>query len=554
MDKSDRDKPVDLLPDRAVQFINLVARKFRYRKKVRQEVLDELVTHFEDELRGCTSEQDRDQKAQQLIAEFGDPGLLAVLMRRAKKRCRPLWAKVLIHSFQAIGILLLYLVICALPLRIGRPTIRVNYLDWINDLVRDNKDESLNAKPYLDKAVQLASKAPALPKEIDQQGHRVLWPEDMNEPQQKNIAEFLGKNTEALDALREAVEKPHYWVHYELDRESPAARAVLGPGSFSAGLVEQANRTLPGYRDLAFRMVLQIACETSQGDVEGAFDDCLVLTKFGMHLQGKGFLIEKLVGLSIEALANKQAFRVLNTADMPAEVLKKAQQRLETLYSAQKALIIFDAEKALLYEYVQRSFTDDGKGNGRVLKDGIPLVAVDIKSTLTGFLLVRFPDRQEVTRRIDRFYEELDRLLVIPPSSAAFQGQAERLKQIALGNIFLKLEAPAFERVGQQIWRLKTDRQALTTVLGVMRCRKEKGDCPSDLNEVVAAGYLDKLPIDPYSGRPLVYRRTDGGFLLYSLGTDLKDDGGRLGTDSQGRPRMWAENGDWVFWPVADRP
>ena len=39
------------LPDCAIAFIDLVARKFRYRKKVRQEVRDELVAHFEDELR-----------------------------------------------------------------------------------------------------------------------------------------------------------------------------------------------------------------------------------------------------------------------------------------------------------------------------------------------------------------------------------------------------------------------------------------------------------------------------------------------------------------------
>lgn len=36
-----------------------------------------------------------------------------------------------------------------------------------------------------------------------------------------------------------------------------------------------------------------------------------------------------------------------------------------------------------------------------------------------------------------------------------------------------------------------------------------------------------KLPEDPFSGKPLVYRRSSGGFTIYSIGPDLKDDGGK---------------------------
>jgi hypothetical protein len=57
--------------------------------------------------------------------------------------------------------------------------------------------------------------------------------------------------------------------------------------------------------------------------------------------------------------------------------------------------------------------------------------------------------------------------------------------------------------------------------------------------------------MDPYGPGSLVYKRIDNGFLLYSFGTNLKDDGGTLGHGWQGhQPIMWADNGDWVFWPV----
>jgi len=36
------------------------------------------------------------------------------------------------------------------------------------------------------------------------------------------------------------------------------------------------------------------------------------------------------------------------------------------------------------------------------------------------------------------------------------------------------------------------------------------------------------VPIDPFTGKPLVYRREGEGFIVYSLGTNQKDDGGRM--------------------------
>jgi hypothetical protein len=66
------------------------------------------------------------------------------------------------------------------------------------------------------------------------------------------------------------------------------------------------------------------------------------------------------------------------------------------------------------------------------------------------------------------------------------------------------------------------------------------------LDELVAAGYLAELPMDPYSEWPLVYRRTEGNFMLYSRGADFKDNNGvhspKWGADARG--------GDYVFWPV----
>ena len=39
--------------------------------------------------------------------------------------------------------------------------------------------------------------------------------------------------------------------------------------------------------------------------------------------------------------------------------------------------------------------------------------------------------------------------------------------------------------------------------------------------------YLSEVPQDPFSGKPLLYRRNAKGYVLYSVGLDGRDDGGQ---------------------------
>ncbi|HOV77407.1 MAG TPA: hypothetical protein PLS24_05220, partial [Sedimentisphaerales bacterium] len=97
------EKPGNELPPCAIEYLARVTKKIRYRRRVRQDVQAELTAHFEDELRDAADAAEREQRAKRLIEEFGDAGLLAILCRRAKKRCRPLWRKALIRTTQAFG-------------------------------------------------------------------------------------------------------------------------------------------------------------------------------------------------------------------------------------------------------------------------------------------------------------------------------------------------------------------------------------------------------------------------------------------------------------------
>ena len=50
---------------------------------------------------------------------------------------------------------------------------------------------------------------------------------------------------------------------------------------------------------------------------------------------------------------------------------------------------------------------------------------------------------------------------------------------------------------------------------------------------------------DPFSGNDYVYRRQGRGFIVYSLGENMKDDGGRPEYDAQGN---WRGNQSDIVW------
>ncbi|MBW3597877.1 MAG: hypothetical protein KY475_11455, partial [Planctomycetes bacterium] len=72
----------------------------------------------------------------------------------------------------------------------------------------------------------------------------------------------------------------------------------------------------------------------------------------------------------------------------------------------------------------------------------------------------------------------------------------------------------------------------LETRLALELHRGKFGQWPRRLHDLMPE-YLPAVPGDPYADGPLVFRRRGDGFLLYSVGPDGRDDGGRLSSDRQ---------------------
>ncbi len=532
------------LPDVVSEYIESVIKKMRYKKKVRAEVRAELAGHFADALKECVDEN-KEQTAKELIEGFGDARMLAVLIRRGKKRNRPLWKKAIIKTLQVIGILILFVLLRVGYMSIGEPTITVDYSQWLTEKASGGKDESLNAMMDIIKATELLSDQYTEASDILKN-----WPGDMSDEELELTRNYVQVNEAAIDKFIEALEKPYCWADYQVNEivnDGPFGHSNLAfTQEVMAGVMPRLNK----YKRLAQRMQKRILLKAYDGDIDGAVNDAMVLHDFGSRQVGKGLLIEQLVGIAIEALGHHGLYIMLDRAELSAEQLKDIQYNLAKQFAKSEGRMNFKAEKAFLYDMVQRSFTDDGTGSGRVLPKGIPLAATDWKSGIKILFGIGAPDRREVLKQIDSFYDNVHRLLEGTP----WQSVNEPL-EIGWDNFdsnihLMEILGSSFGKVSELSWRLRSDRDGLITTIAVFRFEKNKGSLPVTLGDVVEAGYLKSVPMDPFSNGHLLYKQADDGFVLYSAGPDLIDDDGHIMRYENGRVRQWPKGkGDAIFWP-----
>ncbi len=95
-----------------------------------------------------------------------------------------------------------------------------------------------------------------------------------------------------------------------------------------------------------------------------------------------------------------------------------------------------------------------------------------------------------------------------------------------------------------QILRKNPKQRGNLTAIAVLSYLQEHNQLPESLEFIT-----DDFKIDPYSGKPFVYKPSGNEFILYSIGVDRDDDGGqhhqRFGVNYDAAP-----DGDFVFWPI----
>ncbi|MCI0638680.1 MAG: hypothetical protein L0Y72_27125 [Gemmataceae bacterium] len=74
--------------------------------------------------------------------------------------------------------------------------------------------------------------------------------------------------------------------------------------------------------------------------------------------------------------------------------------------------------------------------------------------------------------------------------------------------------------------------------LAAERFRLERGHWPETLAALVDSKHLAKVPLDPYDGKTLRWKKLADGVMVYSVGPDGNDDGGQLDRTDQNRAGM----------------
>jgi len=592
------------LPVCVVEFIKQVLGKMRYRRKIRRDVQAELTAHFEDEFKDCKTNEEKEQKAQQLITDFGDLKLLAILLRRAKKRCRPIWRTVVARAFQGIGVLILCFIIYVIWFLTGKPVITTNYVAELNHMVRPVADESLNAAPLYLKAVDLhkelsgdfllffAKNHQAIVDEKNQRQveelagkidrvlpNKKLWnyQEERRDIQgevfwifsqfvgkkynkltveQRNIAEeWLQEHNDALGLIIEGSRRPYYWRTYESKTAQGGMIGVLIPN-------------LSEFRGLAYALRLRAWLRAEQGRYQSAFADMKSCYRLGQHIRGNKILIEQLVGIALEAISVQTIRDIVGRCEINSTILADLQDSFEQIVAGENFVPSLEAEKLCVYDEIQRCFTEDRFGGGHLylsrlgtfkndFQIDVEEIVVETIFSPKGWarvvrVLFAHPDKEQTREMADRYYNYWDKLFHKSPCQIRAEGiDAEKeAMEIIKGNVLLQIFAPAFARVNEIANRNKIDVYATVTLLALLRYEKDKGSYPNDLQQLITAGYLKQLPMDSFSDKPLSYKKTEDNFILYSVGPNFTDEGGEYSRDSKGRIKNWLDNGDTVFWPV----
>ena len=94
--------------------------------------------------------------------------------------------------------------------------------------------------------------------------------------------------------------------------------------------------------------------------------------------------------------------------------------------------------------------------------------------------------------------------------------QPPRVRQEARGLGIMARECRASE----------AELRCVIVLLAAERYRLRHNRWPPSVDELVNAGFLNRVPPDPYDGAPLRFRLLDDGILAYSVGPEGTDDGG----------------------------
>jgi hypothetical protein len=550
------------LPAELSELVARVARRTRLRQRERAEIAAELEAHFRDGLAAGKS-------AGELQAAFGDEKVAARELRSGAMRKRSPLDRALRRTRHVIGWTLVGGValwsLAAWRLWTLEPVVSVDFVAKYRESLPVAAREDERAWPAYREALfwwlgkgEVPARYRPLPRgESDELFVAITEEEPANELERAEHAArraraeaTLRDRRSEIALLREAAARPVFGrrpdapgTHRETEDvaffgEPTPEKAPDEP--WLGGMMSVLLPELVGIRHAGVLLVADAKLAESEGDFARAAADLAAVLGIARHASEGGTLINQLVAAAQRTRFARETVALLERSGerMPADALRRLADAIAAVPpSAFRADLA--VERMFFEDLIQRSFSDDGNGDGTLLyraewELGPLMNAVEPTSAesalfamLSPAAWLSAPRRAETLEQHQRWIEAFDAESARPgwdrgTIDARFEVE---VRQGPSANAFLALMMPAIWGVKEVLREVKTDVDAAAIATALARFRVERGVWPTSLEELVPT-YLATLPIDRETDLPLRYAVTDAGPKVWSTGVDGIDDGG----------------------------
>lgn len=436
-----------------------------------------------------------------------------------------------------LAILVALLAIKVLVVITGKPKPTVDYVAEYNRITKpENFDPSKNAAPYYQKAIDSFVESS---RELN--GISEIWPGDMDAAQKALLQEWMDANAEAFEYFKKAAEKPYYWV--ELKSTDGSLHGIVTP---STGLISEIARALNRRAQL----------DASEGRGKEAADNIIYCYKAGQQLYEDPYL-----GTGVIENTVKNAILILKSAEFDNEVLEHLQDSLSAETVADIKISGIELSVLSLKDLLQRSFVYNRKGTGRLAwRCAHWFYLMHGRLANMKFRLACFtgPTENKVLEQIEQISLIYQKLMHLSLPEAKKSGYFDEVKAISKDNFFLESFGKSREVIFTNWYEVNAQNDALIAIIAILRYNNDKGDFPEMLYGLIGAGYLEQVPVDPFSDEGMVYKRVDDDFRLYSVGEDLSDDGGEFVIWEEVKSPLYGtghnpRKADIIYWPPFTR-
>ena len=350
--------------------------------------------------------------------------------------------------------------------------------------------------------------------------------------QKQLLASYVGMNSEALTKMREAIKLPG--SRYPIDY-SPGFATLLPH--------------LPKLKNLARIAEYDALLTVGPGHSQYASQSIADILGMAKTLENEPLLVPQLVRLAIIANATQTLEYSLNTTSFDETELSSLGKDFADAERTNLMARAMIGERAMFIPILLSSLDWSGmkliaeqiERGENPTTNNLPKLSENIKTNLARLSEIIKTDASGIRQGDLRFYlnaMETNIALagLIPPDSLAatnvFEAESKEAKEQHYAVSAFAFSAPQGMSVSPMSGVVIKEAHCFTiirlatTALAVERFRLANGKLPENLNELVPQ-FLSAVPADPFDGKPLRYHPLTKGYVVYSVGQDGHDDGGR---------------------------